>query len=89
MAVPQLVQAYNDLRKAFTSRPPNLQKCGTLLAKLKAQAGLLFPGDNPNKDDLVVTRDILEMGALWSIRTKDVPSFDRYFSQLETFYVDY
>lgn len=33
--------------------------------------------------------DILEMGALWSIRTKDVPSFDRYFSQLETFYVDY
>ncbi|KAG8985419.1 hypothetical protein FRB90_004717 [Tulasnella sp. 427] len=97
MAVPQLVQAYNDLKKAFTSKPPNLQKCGTLLATLKArlqlisllEAGLLFPGENPNKDDLVVTRDILEMGALWSIRNKDVPSFDRYFSQLETFYVDY
>lgn len=33
--------------------------------------------------------DILEIGAFWSIRTKDVPSFDRYFSQLHTFYTDY
>jgi 26S proteasome regulatory subunit N12 len=33
--------------------------------------------------------DILEIGAFWSIRTKDVPSFDRYFSQLQTFYTDY
>jgi len=36
-----------------------------------------------------VTRDILEIGALWSIRTKDIPSFDRYFSQLQVFYTDY
>lgn len=33
--------------------------------------------------------DILEIGAFWSIRVKDVPSFDRYFSQLQTFYSDY
>lgn len=33
--------------------------------------------------------DILEIGAFWSIRSKDVPSFDRYFSQLQTFYTDY
>jgi hypothetical protein len=33
--------------------------------------------------------DILEIGAFWSIRTRDVPSFDRYFSQLQTFYTDY
>lgn len=33
--------------------------------------------------------DILEIGALCSIRTKDIPSFDRYFSQLQVFYTDY
>ena len=32
--------------------------------------------------------EILEIGAFWSIRTRDVPSFDRYFSQLQTFYND-
>lgn len=29
------------------------------------------------------------MGAIWSIRSKDVPSFDRYFSQLQVFYKDF
>ena len=33
--------------------------------------------------------DILEIGAYCSIRSRDVPSFDRYFSQLQTFYTDY
>ena len=33
--------------------------------------------------------DILEIGALWSTRVKDIPSFDRYFSQLQVFYTDY
>jgi len=87
-----LVHAYKELKTTFDKRPPNLHKCGTLLAKLKIgllEAGLLFPQGTPSVEDLTTTRDILEMGALWSIRTKDVPSFDRYFSQLETFYVDY
>ena len=33
--------------------------------------------------------DILEVGAFWSIRSRDIPSFDRYYSQLQTFYNDY
>ncbi|KAF8174021.1 SAC3/GANP/Nin1/mts3/eIF-3 p25, partial [Mycena galopus ATCC 62051] len=33
--------------------------------------------------------EILEIGAFWNIRTQDVPSFDRYFSQLQAFYTDY
>jgi len=53
------------------------------------EAGLLIPQGEANIQDLAVTRDILEIGAIWSIRTKDVPSFDRYFSQLQTFYTDY
>ncbi|KAG8986158.1 hypothetical protein FRB95_003053 [Tulasnella sp. JGI-2019a] len=92
MANSGLAASYKELKAAFESRTLNLQKSGALLSKLKIgllEAGLLFPQDTVNKDDLLVTRDILEMGALWSIRTKDVPSFDRYYSQLETFYVDY
>lgn len=38
---------------------------------------------------LILIGDILEIGAFVSIRSRDVPSFDRYFAQLQTFYVDY
>ena len=41
------------------------------------------------KTDNVYLGDILEMGAFWSVRSKDIPSFDRYFSQLQTLYTDY
>ncbi|KAJ8481256.1 hypothetical protein ONZ45_g15365 [Pleurotus djamor] len=53
------------------------------------EAGLLLPQGDASPRDLQLARDILEIGAFWSIRAKDVPSFDRYFSQLQTFYVDY
>ncbi|KAF5369753.1 hypothetical protein D9758_001199 [Tetrapyrgos nigripes] len=81
---------YDDLQRSFNSN--DLKKCGTLLSQLKIgliEAGLLIPQGDPSLDDLVVARDILEIGAIWSIRTRDVPSFDRYFSQLQTFYTDY
>jgi len=92
MAHQQLGSLYQELQHAFNSNPSDLKKCGVLLAKLKIgliEAGLLLPQGNLNLDDLVVARDILEIGAFWSIRTRDVPSFDRYFSQLQTFYTDY
>ncbi|KAG8967626.1 hypothetical protein FRC03_009655 [Tulasnella sp. 419] len=87
-----LATAYKELQQAFNSKTPDINKCGQLLGKLKIgliESGLLFPQGNQNLDDLAVTRDILEMGALWSVRSKDIPSFDRYFAQLQTFYVDY
>jgi len=63
------------------------------LSRLKLgliSAGLLpvLPSPDNSLEDLVVVRDILEIGAFCSIRSKDVPSFDRYFSQLQTFYND-
>lgn len=33
--------------------------------------------------------EILEIGAFHSIRTRDIPSFDRFFSQLQAYYTDY
>jgi 26S proteasome regulatory subunit N12 len=92
MAPQQLTALHRDLQRAFDARPSDLKRCGTLLAQLKIgliEAGLLLPTGDPKLGDLVIARDILEIGAFWSIRTKDVPSFDRYFSQLQTFYTDY
>jgi len=92
MPTQQLSGLYNELVRTFDARPSDLQKCGKLLGQLKIaliENNLLFPQGERNLDDLVVARDILEIGAFWSIRTKDVPSFDRYFSQLQTFYNDY
>lgn len=83
---------YGDLQRYFDARPSDLSKCGKLLTQLKIgliEAGLLLPQGDVNFNDLVVARDILEIGAFWSIRVQDVPSFDRYFSQLQIFYTDY
>jgi len=88
----QLKTLYEELGRAFFSKPSDLKKCVAVLSKLKIgliEAGLLLPQGDVNLGDLVVARDILEIGAFCSIRSRDVPSFDRYFSQLQTFYTDY
>ncbi|KDR83566.1 hypothetical protein GALMADRAFT_235811 [Galerina marginata CBS 339.88] len=88
----QLKVYYEELGRAFYSKPSDLKKCQALLPKLKIgliEAGLLLPQGDVNLGDLVVARDILEVGAFVSIRSRDVPSFDRYFAQLQTFYTDY
>lgn len=92
MSTTQLGVLYKELNQAFAAGPSGLKRCGEILAQLKVgliQAGLLIPQGEHNLDDLLTARDILEIGAFWSIRSKDVPSFDRYFSLLQTFYKDY
>jgi len=90
--VSQLKTLYDELIRAFTARPSDLKKCTLLLGKLKInliEAGLLLPQGDVNLGDLVFARDILEIGAFVSIRSRDIPAFDRYFSQLQIFYTDY
>lgn len=41
------------------------------------------------QQELLIARDILEIGAQWSIESKDIPSFERYMSQLKCYYFDY
>ncbi|KAJ3517550.1 hypothetical protein NLJ89_g432 [Agrocybe chaxingu] len=88
----RLKPLYDELIRAFSSRPSDLKKCSEILTKLKLgliEAGVLLPRGDVNLGDLTNARDILEIGAYVSIRSRDVPSFDRYFSQLQTFYTDY
>lgn len=78
MATQDLARAYKELKQAWATKTPHLQKCGALLSKLKVrsrlaasgslvtevkprqigllEAGLLFPGEDPDEDDLLVTR---------------------------------
>ncbi|XP_071440871.1 26S proteasome non-ATPase regulatory subunit 8-like isoform X2 [Hetaerina americana] len=39
--------------------------------------------------ELLLARDVLEIGAQWSIAMKDIPSFERYMAQLKCYYLDY
>ncbi|PVF99951.1 putative 26S proteasome non-atpase regulatory subunit 8 [Serendipita vermifera] len=82
-------QIHGKVQKSFAT---NKQETTQLLAQAKLaliECGLLVPvGEHPEQE-LIFARDILEIGAFWSIRIKDVPAFDRYFSQLQTYYTDY
>lgn len=42
-----------------------------------------------NQQELLIARDILEIGVEYSIATKNIPAFERYILQLKWFYYDY
>ncbi|KAK4051270.1 regulatory particle non-ATPase [Microbotryomycetes sp. JL221] len=88
----QLKQAWND----GNSTTGNDQQLKQLLAQLKielSELGLLFPtvGVEESQLDpgpLTQAREVLEIGAFQSIRSRDVASFERYLSLLSTYYND-
>lgn len=71
----------------------DLEKIRSLLQALKVRlTELCFlpgAGSQPSKQELVLARDTLEIGAQWSIAGRDIPSFERYMSQLKCYYFDY
>ncbi|KAI8817967.1 COP9 signalosome [Fimicolochytrium jonesii] len=89
----EALAVYEQLKKEFNSPKADLQKCGQYLAKLKiylTELSFLLPGDRTaDAQELLLAREVLEIGAQWSIRVKDIPSFERYISQLKTYYNDY
>ncbi|PVD26107.1 hypothetical protein C0Q70_13775 [Pomacea canaliculata] len=89
----EIVLMYQSLKREWDKKPPNLERCGDILLKLKlALTGVTFlPTDesNPSKQELLIARDILEIGAQWAIAMRDIPSFERYMAQLKCYYMDY
>ncbi|KAI9032111.1 COP9 signalosome [Hyaloraphidium curvatum] len=92
----QLAEAqalYQQLAKEIALPNADLKKCGSLLAKLKialTQLSFLVPAEAaPDPASLALARDVLEIGAQYSIRVKDIPAFERYVSQLKTYHNDY
>uniref|UniRef100_A0A8C1ZB20 26S proteasome non-ATPase regulatory subunit 8 n=1 Tax=Cyprinus carpio TaxID=7962 RepID=A0A8C1ZB20_CYPCA len=84
---------YETLKAEWNKKNPNLSKCGEILSKLKISLlelnFLPTTGTKLTKQQLVLARDVLEIGALWSILKKDIPSFERYMAQLKCYYFDY
>ncbi|OXU29788.1 hypothetical protein TSAR_006957 [Trichomalopsis sarcophagae] len=88
-----VVSLYENLKQEWTKPNCNLSKCGELLAQLKvALTNLPFlptSSSAASQKELLIARDILEIGAQWSISTEDIPSFERYMAQLKCYYFDY
>ncbi|ESO93619.1 hypothetical protein LOTGIDRAFT_232655 [Lottia gigantea] len=89
----EIVVMYQNLKRDWDRKPQNLDKCGETLDKLKVALTTVtfLPTDesNPSKQELLIARDILEIGAQWAIAKRDIPSFERYMAQLKCYYMDY
>jgi 26S proteasome regulatory subunit N12 len=86
---------YQKLSEEWNKSKPNLDECGKLLNILKVkliQGNLTFlptEDSTASKQDLILARDTLEIGAQWAIAKKDVEAFESYIAQLKCYYQDY
>ena len=84
---------YQQLDGAWNSK--DLDTVGRLLPQMKLLLlGLSFlpanAGDGETDTrELILARNTLEIGALWSIEKRDIPSFQRYMAQLKCYYFDF
>lgn len=86
------VAVYQELEAAWNAK--DLDTIGRLLPQLKLLLlSLSFlptgMGGSLDNRELILARNTLEIGALWSIEKRDIPSFQRYFAQLKCYYFDY
>ncbi|XP_076040751.1 26S proteasome non-ATPase regulatory subunit 8-like [Oratosquilla oratoria] len=88
-----VVVNYEKLKNEWGKSPRDLEAFGDLLKDMKVELTKLqfLPslGSQVSKEELLVARNTLEFGALWSIYVKDVPSFERYIAMLKIYYMDY
>lgn len=64
----------------------HLEKLKLMLTKLSF---LPTKNEAANIQELTVSRDTLEVGAQYAVLTEDIPGFERYMAQLQTYYHDY
>ncbi|KJE95469.1 hypothetical protein CAOG_005917 [Capsaspora owczarzaki ATCC 30864] len=82
----------SKLRGEWTATKPNHQLCGDLLIQLKialTELSFLPTAGVQSAEELLLAREVLEIGALHSIAVGDFAAFDRYAVQLRTYYFDY
>lgn len=92
-SVKDVATLYQNLKTEWAKKPRKLDKCGELLNKLKIALTQLpfLPSNNMqvNQKELILARDVLEIGAQWAVAVKDVKAFERFISQLKCYYFDY
>ena len=91
--IEQATSMYKQLQNAWDSG--TVVAVGQLLPQMKIMLlNLSFlPSSTQTSSldprELVLARNTLEIGALWSIQNRDIPSFQRYVAQLKCYYFDY
>lgn len=91
-AVNDAAALYDLLKKEWNQKSPNLDKCGQLLNRLKVsltELSFLPTNESVTKKELILSRDVLEIGALYSVAKREIPPFERYMAQLKCYYFDY
>jgi len=95
-SVAEVIKTFEQFKKAFTGAGDQLDLCLQLMTQLKIALldfSSLPPatqdGGSQAQQELTLAREILEHGALLSIKTMDIPSFERYVAQLKVYYTDY
>jgi len=70
----------------------NADQCRDLLKKLKIalmKLSLVPSAAAPGEKELLIARDVMEVGAQWAIQVQDIDAFERYMAQLKVYYFDY
>lgn len=73
-----------------TKQAKDVKAIASILENLKLiLSQTSFHHDNVNVNSLIHCRDVLEIGAFFSIENGQADSFERYLSQLKVYYFDY
>ena len=94
--IKEAVALFDEFKKLFAAGDAKLDAAAAHLGKLKLLM-LNFtslPPASPSApseaqmQELLLAREILEHGALLSVKTMDIPAFERYVAQLKIYYAD-
>ncbi|KAG4303550.1 hypothetical protein PCANB_000125 [Pneumocystis canis] len=84
-----LREKVQELKSLFTAG--EYKKCTEILTELKillSENNLLVPNIHALANDMVLARDVFEIGAYTSLRLSDMEAFARYTSQLQPYFSD-
>jgi len=88
---------FEEFKQNISKQNLDLEKCKAQLNQLKiglTQLSIPLSGsknaDSPQlQKELLLAREILEHAVLFSVKSKDIPAFERYFAQVKPYYYDY
>lgn len=94
--IQEVVAVFEKFKISFNAPGDNLDACQEYLSQLKLamlEFSSLPPAapstpTNAQQQELLLAREILEHGALLSIKMMDIPAFERYVAQLKIYYTD-
>lgn len=87
-----ITKQYTELNQQWNGgKPKDKAKMLSLLNQMKVSLTALsfLPTEEADTKELVVARDTLEVGVQFSVLMEDIPMFERYMAQLQTYYYDY